>query len=302
MEDEAWHAHANPMGGEDKVVMNPGVANPDLLEPAGPTDPEVYFFSIRSSSGNPIALLANYSLHYVGGVPADHVSADYFALFADRIQELLGADRQDPPFIAMMSNGTSGDVNNINVKGPVEKHLPYAKMKIVADDVAKVVYRIYQGLQYKDWVPLKAAQAELTLQTRRVGSDLLSRSCMVLARPDSVKPVHRLEKIYAQRIIQFAEEWPEQINIILQTFGIGDLAVAAIPFETFAEIGLEIKSKSPFAHTFTISLANGGYGYLPSASQHQWGGYETWISTNRVEEHASDKIVEKLMELFDGLK
>src|SRR5690606_17638256 len=142
----------NPLGSQDKVVMNPGVGNPNLLEPAGPTDPEVYFLSVRSSSGRPIALLANYSLHYVGGVPNDHVSADYFAVFADRIQEMLQADRQDPPFVGMMSNGTSGDINNINFREPAEKNPPYAKMRLVADDVAKEVFKVYQGLEHQDWV------------------------------------------------------------------------------------------------------------------------------------------------------
>jgi hypothetical protein len=75
----------NPFGGEDKVVMNPGVGNPNLLEPAGPTDPQVSFISVQSTNGVPIALLANYSLHYVGGVPNGVISADYFAVFANRI-------------------------------------------------------------------------------------------------------------------------------------------------------------------------------------------------------------------------
>jgi neutral ceramidase len=88
----------NPFGGQDQVLMNPGIANPNLLEPAGPTDPEVSFLSVQSAQGRPIALLGNYSLHYVGGVPKNDISADYFAVFADRIQELLQADRQEPPF------------------------------------------------------------------------------------------------------------------------------------------------------------------------------------------------------------
>jgi hypothetical protein len=108
----------------DQVQMNPGVGNPDLVEPAGPTDPQVSFLSVQSTQGRPIAVLGNYSLHYVGGVPRGHISADYFAMFADRIQELLQADRQDPPFVGVMSNGTSGDVNNINFRGPSEKHPP----------------------------------------------------------------------------------------------------------------------------------------------------------------------------------
>lgn len=108
----------NPLGGDDLAVMNPGVAHPNLLEPAGPTDPEVVYISVQAIDGRPLALLANYSLHYVGGVPKGHISADYFGVFADMIQEHLQADGQHPPFVAMMSNGTSGDVNNINFKGP----------------------------------------------------------------------------------------------------------------------------------------------------------------------------------------
>ncbi|MBI3191156.1 MAG: neutral/alkaline non-lysosomal ceramidase N-terminal domain-containing protein, partial [Pedosphaera parvula] len=97
----------NPFGNtNDLVKMNPGVGNPNLVEPAGPTDPQVWFLSVQSPEGRPIALLANYSLHYVGGVPGTTISADYCGAFADRIQELLGADRLDPPFVGIMSNGT----------------------------------------------------------------------------------------------------------------------------------------------------------------------------------------------------
>ncbi|MEO9003188.1 MAG: hypothetical protein ABI288_00550, partial [Ginsengibacter sp.] len=160
----------NPFGKMEQVQMNPGIGNPNLLEPAGPTDPEVSFLSVQTLGGSPIAVFANYSLHYVGGVPKGDISADYFAVFADRIQELLKADRQDPPFVAVMSNGTEGDVNNINFGGKPEKYPPYAKMRIVANDVAQEVFRVYQGLKYKDWVPLGAAQMELTLNVRKPDS------------------------------------------------------------------------------------------------------------------------------------
>ncbi|HMF72539.1 MAG TPA: hypothetical protein VK616_13770, partial [Flavitalea sp.] len=71
----------NPFGEKEIVKMNPGIRNPDLLEPAGATDPQVSFISVESTSGRPIALLGNYSLHYVGGVPTGDISADYFAVF-----------------------------------------------------------------------------------------------------------------------------------------------------------------------------------------------------------------------------
>ncbi len=291
----------NPFGGQDEVVMNPGVANPNLLEPAGPVDPELSYVSVQSLDNRPIAVLANYSLHYVGGVPNDHISADYFGVFADRLQQLIGADRLAPPFVAMMSNGTSGNINNINFRGPAERMPAYKKMQLVANDVAQEVYNGYQKLTYKADVKLGAAYSELALAVRKPTPAMLARAREVVAHPD-IKTVHRLESTYAQRMIQLQDEWPEKVNIVLQVLKIGDLGIAAIPFETFAETGLEIKAKSPFKPSFTIELAHGNYGYLPTPEQHKLGGYETWIGTNRVETDASTKITARILELFKSLK
>lgn len=291
----------NPFGGEDKVVMNPPARSPNLLEPAGPTDPEVAFISVQSTGGRPIALLANYALHYVGGVPNGHISADYFGLFCDRIQELLGADRQDPPFVGILSNGTCGDVNNIDFQGPPKRYAPYEKMRIVADDLANEVFRVYKTIAHRKWVDLKAAQTELTLKTRKPSPEMIDRARAILARSDSIPLSHPRERVYAERALQLAE-WPDTIDIILQAFRIGDVGIAAIPFETFVETGLEIKAKSPLKPAFTIELANGGYGYLPTPEQHELGGYETWLGTNRVEKDASRKIVAAILELFTKLQ
>jgi len=292
----------NPFGEMDAVQFNPGVNNANKKEPAGKTDPEVSMISVQSLTGNPIALLANYSLHYVGGVPKNDISADYYGVFADRVQELLRADRQSPPFVAMMCNGTSGDVNNINFAGPAENNEPYAKMKIVANDVANEVVRVYQSLQYKSWVLLQAAQSELKLAVRKPTPQMLERAKKILARPDSVKPQHPLEKTYADRLVKMQELWPDEITAPIQVFKIGEQGIAAIPFEVFTEIGLEIKAKSPGKSTFSIGLANGYYGYLPTPEQHVLGGYETWPGTNRVEKNASRKIVTEVLTLFNKVK
>ncbi|MEO9005470.1 MAG: hypothetical protein ABI288_12070, partial [Ginsengibacter sp.] len=293
----------NPFGGMDHAKMNPGIGNPNLFKPAGPTDPGVSFISVQSTSGRPIALLGNYSLHYVGGVPTGDISADYFAVFADRIQELLKADRQDPLFVGILSNGTSGDVNNINFKGKPEINAPYVKMRIVADDVAQEVLRVYKGINHQNWVKLQAAQSELSLKIRRASPEILANIHKVLLRSDTAKPLYNpFEKSYAKWVLQMEKEYPDYINIPLQIFRIGNLGVAAIPFEVFTQTGLEIKDKSPFKPTFTIELANGSYGYLPTPEQHKLGGYETWLGSNIVEIDASEKIVEELMSLFSTLK
>ncbi|HVW03272.1 MAG TPA: neutral/alkaline non-lysosomal ceramidase N-terminal domain-containing protein [Planctomycetaceae bacterium] len=289
----------NPFGGTDQVRMNPPAASPLLVRQAGPVDPEVSFFSIQSSTGRPIALLANYSLHYVGGVGSADISADYFAVFADRIQELLGADRQDPPFVGILCNGTSGDVNNINFREKAPPRKPYEKIRLVADRVARAVYTAHQQVKFHDQAKLAAAQEELVLAVRKPTAEQQSQARETLAREG--KPAwHPLEKIYAQRLLQQADA-PDQVSIPLQALRIGDVGVFAIPFEVFTETGLELKERSPLRPAFTISLANGSYGYLPTPRQHALGGYETWLGTNFVEVEASTKITSTLLRLMSGL-
>jgi neutral ceramidase len=222
-------------------------------------------------------------------------------VFADRIQELLGADRQAVPFVGLLANGPCGDVNNIDIRAKPRKYAPYEKMKLVADELAAEVVRVHRTLTHHDWVELRAVQTELVLKTRRPTPALVARAEQVLARPPTISPAHRLEKVYAERTLT-AQDWPESVSVVLQAFRIGDLAVTAIPFETFTETGLAIKAASPFKATFTIELANGGYGYLPTPRQHELGGYETWLGTNRVEVEASVKIEDAVGSLLKQLR
>lgn len=292
----------NPFGGIDRVRMNPPRGSAQLDRPAGPTDPEISFISLQSMEGQPIALLANYSLHYVGGVRSGDVSADYFGYFAKFIGEKFGASDQSPPFVGILSNGTSGDVNNINFPAKTtKKYQPYEKMQEVAEKVASRVFEAHQNIEFHDWVPLAAEQSNLTLKTRQPTPEMLAHFAKIPVSDDS-DPTRRRsrEEIYADRIAKIQKS-PKQVQIQLQSFRIGDLGIAAIPFEVFTETGLEIKDLSPFDSTFTIELANGSYGYLPTPEQHRLGGYETWLGSNYVEKESTTKIVARLLEMFNKL-
>jgi hypothetical protein len=291
----------NPFGGtNDLVKMNPPVESPDLLEPAGPTDPEVSVVSVQSPDGRPIALLANYSLHYVGTSRENDISADYYGAFADRIQQLLDADRLDPPFVALLSNGTSGNINNINFRKKSAPLAPYEQIRIVAGAVAAEAQRVCQTLQYRDWVPLGVQQAEIQLGVRLPSPEEVARAEAVLAKAKGVE-LKSAEQVYARETV-LMKDYPKQVPVLIQAMRIGDLGIAAIPCEVFAETGLAIKQKSPFKQTFTIELANGCNGYLPTPEQHQLGGYETWRArSSYLETEAAPRIFDTLMALFARL-
>lgn len=289
----------NPFGEPDHAKMNPG-NSPNLLKPAGPVDPQIAFLALETLDHRPLGLLANYSLHYVGGTGPNHISADYFAVFADRIQELLGADRQDPPFVAAMSNGTSGNINNVNYAVARPKKQPYEQMRLVADQCAQAVCQQYKNLVWHDWVPLGMRQRELQLAVRKPTPAQLAHAEKLLSEPERPDRFPH-ERSYAQSAVQLQHS-PESVRVILQAVRIGELGISAIPFEVFSEIGLELKARSPLKPSFTMELANGGYGYLPTPEQHKLGGYETWLGTNKVEVQASTKIVDALLEMFAELK
>ncbi len=97
-------------------------------------------------------------------------------------------------------------------------------------------------------------------------------------------------------------DWPRQILLILQAFRVGDVGVGVIPTEVFVEIGLELRQKSPFPTTFTISQANGSYRYLPTVEHHKLGGYETWRGTSIFEIGAAPKIVDTVLGMLRTLQ
>lgn len=304
-----WHMKPgtslpNPFGGQDQVKMNPGVGNPNRLRPAGPVDPEVPAIALQALDGTPIALLANYSLHYVGGVGHGQVSADYYGMFANQIGKLVGATEsaQHPPFVGMMTNGTSGDINNIPWTADTQETFsPYVKMKTVADHLATASFEAVKKASYQRWVSLAAEQEEITLGVRKPDDTEVERAREIVAKAAG-ETMKSLEEIYARETL-LLKDYPAKVNVLLQVFRIGDLAIAAVPAEVFVEIGLELKAKSPFKPTFTIGLANGYNGYLPTPAQHKLGGYETWRArSSYLEVHASDKILQTLFKLLAAHK
>ncbi|QDU64018.1 Neutral/alkaline non-lysosomal ceramidase [Planctomycetes bacterium Pan216] len=282
---------------DDKVKMNPPAASPNLIKSAGPTDPEVSLLAVRSPDGKPMAVLTNYSLHYVGGTSGG-LSADYFAVYADRLGQLLDADKE---FVGIMSNGTSGDINNIDFSKPRVRQQPFEQIRVVADSVARVAYDTYQQIEFRDWVSLDARQKEISGGVRKANKKELAKARELLKNKKEGERMKTLQEIYAREAIKLAD-YPDEVDFILQAFRVGELGIASIPCETFVEIGLAIKEESPFKPTFVVSLANGYNGYLPTRKHHGLKGYETWRArSSYLEVDVAEKIEKTLLTLLDEL-
>jgi hypothetical protein len=293
---KAGETMEDPFGGRsDRVKMNPGYGNPLVDRPAGPVDPQVSILSVQARDGQPIALLANYSLHYVGGVSGPVVSADYFGEFATRIGRHIKAP---PSFVGIMSNGTSADVNNVNFSlkaGP--KREPYEQMGFVAEVLAQTVGKAYGNIAYHDALPLRVKETEVELGVRRPSDDELAGAEKRMSGVTE-RPLKGLPLVYARETTLLAK-YPPTVKARLQAIRIGSLGIVSSPCETFTETGLAIKKQSPLKPTFTIELANGYNGYLPTPEQHGLGGYETWRArSSYLAVDAEPKIRETLLRLL----
>jgi neutral ceramidase len=250
------------------VRTNPGIGNPDVIESAGPVDPEVGALFLESADGAARGLLANYSLHYVGG--GDHqraVSADYFGMFGRKIQQLKGES-----FVAALSNGACGDINNHDVLGNGRhRNDRYQHTERVAALVAADVFWIWNEIEHRDDLVLNGAMEEVVL-TRKpapTGEEIAR------AREIEEGGADRMgERAFSRRILQRMKDVDEEVPAWVQALRIGDLGIVGIPGELLVGLGLDIKKRSPFEQTMILELANDSLGYLPDRKAFEEGGYE----------------------------
>lgn len=67
---------------------------------------------------------------------------------------------------------------------------------------------------------------------------------------------------------------PTSVTAPVHAVRIGDGVIVSGPGETFTEYGIAVKERGPGTPTFYAGYTNGLLGYLPTAREYQFGGYE----------------------------
>ena len=277
---------------DGRTVMNPGRHNPDVVKPMGPTDPDVTVLVAETPDGEPIALVANYTLHYVGTPEANAVSADYFGAFGQAVQRMVGK-----PFVAMMTNGCCGDVNNMDVyHDQPGDDVPYGRMYRVANILAAEAVKVWRQMEFTDSARLAGKAAELTVQRRTTPPDQLEADRELAGAPPADADWHALayarERLLVDRLPLSEDTW-------VSALAINDLALVGLPGETFVEHGLEIKKRSPFRQTATVELSNDYVGYVPTPKAFEEGSYETELArSSRLAPESGPAMVQEALRLL----
>ena len=277
-----------------RAMMHPGYQNPTFTGPSGPSDPAFSILAVRSAAGRPIALMGNYAMHYFGGAPM--LSADYFGLFAKKVEQALGSKEAGPPFVGIMSHNTSGDIWRVDYGRPRQPQT----MTAYTDAFVRRACEAFKRITYRSRVPLVMRETRLTLKVRTPDAERLAWARKVVAEMEAGKKHGTYQRVYSREQIYLNETPTRELK--LQALRIGEAGITAIPCEVYALTGLKLKARSPLVPTINIELANGADGYIPPPEQHVLGGYNTWAARSAcLETRAEPKIVEAVLGLLEDV-
>jgi hypothetical protein len=248
---------------------NPGYENPQVIRPAGPTDPQIPMLLLETAAGEPMAVIANFSLHYIGDTGGGNaISADYYGCFARIMQE-----RKGKQFVALLTHGASGDINNVDVSHKPGPRQPQEQSNRVAGWIADQVDAVWSKAKFQTDVPVGATQSIYNERIRKPKGAEIEEA----RKQSEDAKVPLIDRLYAKEQLELLK-WPDEIPMVIQALRVGDWGAGTSTGEIFCRFGLDLKNASPFPVTALIELANGYGGYIPTRVDYDLGGYETRLA------------------------
>ena len=288
------HMREDPFGNLTvRANMHAATNRDHVTGPSGPEDPMLSMISVQTTAGEPIGLLANFSMHYFGD---KDIGADYFGLFSNGLQEKL--DPGNTGFVAMMSHGCSGDIWRHDYEKSSERGKDGPTLEQYSQHMIDLTLKALESITYEAPASIAMAETRMTLPYRVPDKQRLEWAQKIMAEVGD-RLVKTTPEVYAREQILLHEK--QKTEIVVQGLRLGEnITIATTPNETYAITGLKIKAASPAPHTMVIELANGGDGYIPPPEQHLLGGYNTWPARSAgLEVQAEPKITEAAIQMLE---
>lgn len=274
-------------GKEDKVAFNrrffmkngltfthPRQLNPDIIEPAGPIDPELGVIGAWDKEGRCVGCIVNYACHATtnpGGI-----SANWIYYMEQTIRGAMGND-----CIVVFLQGASGDITQVDNRNPYLNREGEDWARFVGGRVGAEAVRVLLDMPRGILTPLDAKVKTLSIK-RRVPSVARVKKSYELARQEREK-VGATAWTFAKEIVLLDAKLKKEpvVQTEVQAIQVGPAVFVSNPAEFFCQLGLDIKAGSPFPFTFPVELANDCVGYVPTkeAFDANGGGYETRLTS-----------------------
>lgn len=295
---------------DGSVKTNPGVNNPDILEPIGDVDERVSVLRFTREGADDIVYV-NFGDHpdTVGG---NKISADWPGLTRKNVEKVLDGTK------CLVFNGAQGDINHVNVH-PTGGYLNgmfmdfddvsrgYAHAEYMSRVVTGGVLQAFDKVKYVDVESIRCKQRTINVPSN-------------MPKPEDMAEAHRINDLHnagkdaelpyegmmlttvvaeAGRMVRL-EHGPEAFEMDLSGIAIGDVVLIGIPGEPFLGIGRGLKEAEGWDLILPSCLTNGSHGYFPMKDAYEQGGYEA--RSSNFKEGVAEFIIEEGRKLLAELR
>lgn len=295
---------------DGSIQTNPGVNNPDIVEPIGEVDERVNVLRFDREGADSLVLV-NFGNHpdTVGG---ELVSADWPGFLRRRVEKALDNVR------CIFFNGAQGDVNHVNVHPTAgdfndltrdfdDVSRGYGHARHMGNVVAGAVLQVFDKVTYTDVHSLRSLQRTIQIPSN-------------MPNPEDLPEARRIEELHqagrdcdlpyegmmlttvvaeAKRMLKLADG-PEYFNMELFGLAVGPVAFVGIPGEPFTGIGRALKKAPGWTLVLPTCLTGGNDGYFPMREAYDEGGYEARSSPFRA--GVAERIIEEGLSLLTELR
>lgn len=230
----------------------------NFVRPTGPFDPDLAVLAFRNPQDKLLALIFNHSTHTIGTREPGKRSASIYGLAAQDLESEFGGT-------VTFLEGASGSTHNLELSG--------------AECVRRIIESVRETLAKAQTQPvtkLAALKRSLKFRVRKFDEATEDAAVERYCRKYSPGYADTVIKVFREMRKNLAPSQGQERETWVQVMRIGDVAIVGVPAEYFTQLGLDIKNRSPFRHTYIAELANDWIGYLPNFEGHKLGGYQVW--------------------------
>jgi hypothetical protein len=272
-------------GVEDQVAFNrrfrmrsgltathPHQGNHDIVEVAGPTDPEVGVIGVWDEAGKFMGCIVNFACHATASPGG--ASANYIYYLEQTIRGVMGTEA-----IVVFLPGTCGDITQVDNLDPLVLRKGETSSRFVGGRIGAEAVKVLLSIERGPLVPLASKSTILEIPRRVPRPERVERTTQIAEKPPSGDLT---EWTFAKEIVLLDALIKKEptVEVEIQAVQVGPVVFISDPAEFFCEFGLRTKRESPFPFTFPVELADGCVGYVPTeeALGPRGGGYETRLT------------------------
>lgn len=280
-----------------------------VVEPLGPTDPEVIVLSVEQE-GVLSGAVVNFGCHATTLTGNNWLySADYPGYLAKMLKKTEGKS-----FIPLFFNGCCGNVTQVNYKtGFIST---YEECERIGNTLGSVALKAIEKKEAVKGNKIVVSNEMVPLKRMTITEEQYSWSKQIM---EEVKK-NGMPPLQADGIpdAQFASQWIEMYktqnvtdSLEVMVVRVGDFAFVGLPGEMFCEFGMDIKAQSPFKNTIVMGLTNDNRKYFPTEVSFTQGpkgftpmitGYETTPGSTLYDKGAGEKLsksaIKQLKDIF----